>query len=180
MARNAVSEINWQKLKGLVAAGVHFLDNVIDVNKFPLEEIEKMTKANRKIGLGVMGWADMLIKLEIPYNSEEAVQLGEKIMKFIFDEARVKSQELSRKRGAFSNFKESTLAEKGLKELRNATLTTIAPTGTISIISNASSGIEPLFALSYYRNVMDNDKLVEVDPVFEEVAKKRGFYSRGC
>ena len=175
---NGKKQVDWDALEELVHTGVHFLDNVIDMNKFPLQEIEKMTKANRKIGLGVMGWADMLIKLEIPYNSEEAVQLGEKIMKFIFDEARVKSQELSRKRGAFSNFKESTLAEKGLKELRNATLTTIAPTGTISIISNASSGIEPLFALSYYRNVMDNDKLIEVNTLFEEVAKRDGFYSR--
>ena len=171
-------EIDWNKLKKLVHASVHFLDNVIDMNKFPLEEIEKMTKTNRKIGLGVMGWADMLIKLEIPYNSEEAVQLGEKIMKFISEEARVKSQELARKKGPFPFFKESIFAEKGLKELRNATLTTIAPTGTISIISNASSGIEPLFALSYYRNVMDNDKLIEVNSLFEEVAKQEGFYSR--
>jgi len=175
---NCKKEINWQKLKELAHTGVHFLDNVIDMNKFPLQEIEKMTRANRKIGLGVMGWADMLIKLEIPYNSEEAVQLGEKIMKFISDEARIKSQELSKERGAFSTFKESTFAEKGSKELRNATLTTIAPTGTISIISNASSGIEPLFALSYYRNVMDNDKLIEVNALFEEVAKRDGFYSR--
>jgi len=175
---NGKKQVDWDALRSLVHTGVHFLDNVIDVNKFPLQEIEKMTRANRKIGLGVMGWADMLIKLEIPYNSEEAVQLGEKIMKFISDEARIKSQELSKKRGAFSTFKESTFAEKGSKELRNATLTTIAPTGTISIISNASSGIEPLFALSYFRNVMDNDKLVEVNALFEEVAKRDGFYSR--
>ncbi|MBU1913013.1 MAG: adenosylcobalamin-dependent ribonucleoside-diphosphate reductase [Candidatus Omnitrophica bacterium] len=171
-------EIDWNKLKKLVHTSVHFLDNVIDMNKFPLEEIEKMTKTNRKIGLGVMGWADMLIKLEIPYNSEEAVQLGEKIMKFISEEARVKSQELARTKGPFPSFNESIFVEKGLKELRNATLTTIAPTGTISIISNASSGIEPLFALSYYRNVMDNDKLIEVNSLFEEVAKQEGFYSR--
>ncbi|MCX5693241.1 MAG: TSCPD domain-containing protein [Candidatus Omnitrophica bacterium] len=178
VSENDRKEIDWQKLKDLVHAGVHFLDNVIDMNKFPLEEIEKMTKANRKIGLGVMGWADMLIKLEVPYNSEEAVQLGEKIMKFISDEARVKSQELSRNKGAFSSFKDSIFAKEGASELRNATLTTIAPTGTISIISDTSSGIEPLFALSYYRNVMDNDKLVEVNTLFEEVAKRDGFYSR--
>ena len=178
VSENGRKEINWQKLKGLVAAGVHFLDNVIDVNKFPLEEIEKMTRTNRKIGLGVMGWADMLIKLEIPYNSEEAVKLGEKIMKFISDEARVKSRELAEERGAFSSFKQSVFAEQGEKELRNATLTTIAPTGTISIIADTSSGIEPLFALSYYRNVMDNDKLIEVNSLFEETAKAEGFYSR--
>lgn len=171
-------EVDWNELKKLTHLGVHFLDNVIDMNKFPMEEIAKMTRTNRKIGLGVMGWADMLIKLEIPYNSEEAVQLGEKIMKFISDEAKVKSSELAKKRGAFSSFKDSIFAEEGSKELRNATLTTIAPTGTISIISDSSSGIEPLFALSYYRNVMDNDKLVEVNTLFEDVAKKEGFYSR--
>ncbi|MEK6732178.1 MAG: vitamin B12-dependent ribonucleotide reductase [Candidatus Omnitrophota bacterium] len=171
-------EIDWDKLRKLVHVSVHFLDNVIDVNKFPLPEIEKMTRTNRKIGLGVMGWADMLIKLEIPYNSEEAVQLGEKIMKFISDEAKIKSQELAQKRGAFPSFNESVFAETGAKKLRNATLTTIAPTGTISIISDASSGIEPLFALSYYRNVMDNDKLIEVNALFEETAKREGFCSR--
>ncbi|MDO8603200.1 MAG: vitamin B12-dependent ribonucleotide reductase [Candidatus Omnitrophota bacterium] len=175
---NGKKQVDWDALRELVHTGVHFLDNVIDMNKFPLEEIGKMTRTNRKIGLGVMGWADMLIKLEIPYNSEEAVQLGEKIMKFIFDESRVKSLELAKKRGSFPSFKESKFPEEGLKELRNATLTTIAPTGTISIISNSSSGIEPLFALSYYRNVMDNDKLIEVNSLFEEVAKKEGFYSR--
>ena len=171
-------EVDWERLRRLVHASVHFLDNVIDMNKFPLEEIERMTKTNRKIGLGVMGWADMLIKLEIPYNSEEAVQLGEKIMKFISDEAKVKSHDLAQKKGAFPSFKDSIFSENGSKELRNATLTTIAPTGTISIISDASSGIEPLFALSYYRNVMDNDKLIEVNTLFEDVAKKEGFYSR--
>jgi len=171
-------EIDWEKLRKLVHISVHFLDSVIDMNKFPLDEIEKMTKANRKIGLGVMGWADMLIKLEIPYNSEEAVQLGEKIMKFISDEAKAESQDLAQKKGAFPSFKDSIFNENGSKELRNATLTTIAPTGTISIISNTSSGIEPLFALSYYRNVMDNDKLIEVNALFEEAAKKEGFYSR--
>jgi len=175
---NEKKQVDWDALRELTHAGVHFLDNVIDMNKFPMEEIAKMTRANRKIGLGVMGWADMLIKLDIPYNSEEAVRLGEKIMKFISDEAKVKSQDLAQKKGAFLSFKDSIFSENGSKELRNATLTTIAPTGTISIISDASSGIEPLFALSYYRNVMDNDKLIEVNALFEEVAKRDGFYSR--
>ncbi len=171
-------QIDWEKLKGLVCLGVHFLDNVIDMNKFPLEQIGEMTRNNRKIGLGVMGWADMLIQLEIPYNSDEAVALGEKVMSFIDEEAIDESRKLAKSRGAFPLYKDSIFSDGSGGVLRNATLTTIAPTGTISIISNTSSGIEPLFALSYYRNVMDNDKLIEVNPLFEEVAKKEGFYSR--
>ena len=171
-------QIDWEKLKGLVRLGVHFLDNVIDMNKFPLEQIREMTRNNRKIGLGVMGWADMLIQLEIPYNSDEAVVLAEKVMSFIDEEARDESRNLARSRGEFPLYKDSIFSDGSSGALRNATLTTIAPTGTISIISNTSSGIEPLFALSYYRNVMDNDKLIEVNPLFEEVAKKEGFYSR--
>ncbi|MFH1478334.1 MAG: LAGLIDADG family homing endonuclease [Candidatus Omnitrophota bacterium] len=175
---NEKKEIDWEKLKKLVHTAVHFLDNVIDMNKFPLKEIEDMTRANRKIGLGVMGWADMLIKLEIPYNSDEAVELAGKIASFIDEESKVKSEELAGKRGAFPSYNDSIFAEQEVGMRRNATLTTIAPTGTISIISNTSSGIEPIFALSYYRNVMDNDKLVEVNPLFEEIAKNEGFYSR--
>ncbi len=175
---NGKKEIDWGKLKTLVHSGVHFLDNVIDMNKFPLEQIEEMTKKNRKIGLGVMGLADMLVQLEMPYNSDEAVELAEKIMSFIDEEAKKKSKELARAKGAFPSFNDSIFPEKDPEKIRNATLTTVAPTGTISIISNASSGIEPLFAISYYRNVMDNDKLIEVNPLFEEVAKREGFYSR--
>ena len=175
---NGKKEIDWEKLKTLVHLSVHFLDNVIDMNKFPLEEIEKMTKKNRKIGLGVMGLADMLIQMEIPYNSDEAVKLSEKIMSFIDEEAKKKSKELAQAKGAFPSFNDSIFPEKDPEKIRNATLTTIAPTGTISIISSASSGIEPLFAISYYRNVMDNDKLIEVNPLFEEIAKREGFYSR--
>ena len=175
---NGKKEVDWDKLKRLTHLGVHFLDNVIDMNKFPLDEIKEMTRTNRKIGLGVMGWADMLIRLEIPYNSDEAVELAEKIMSFMNKEARKKSEALAVTRGAFLSYNESKFAEDNSSPLRNATLTTIAPTGTISIISNVSSGIEPLFAISYYRNVMDNDKLVEVNPLFEEIAKREGFYSR--
>ena len=171
-------QIDWEKLKGLVHLGVRFLDNVIDMNKFPLEQIREMTRNNRKIGLGVMGWADMLIQLEISYNSDEAVALAEKVMGFIDEEARDESKKLAKSRGEFPLYKDSIFSDDNGGVLRNATLTTIAPTGTISIISNTSSGIEPLFALSYYRNVMDNDKLIEVNPLFEEVAKKEGFYSR--
>lgn len=170
-------QINWEKLRSVVRSAVHFLDNVIDANKYPLREIEEATKRTRKIGLGVMGFADMLIKLGIPYDSERAVAKAEEVMKFISDAAREKSVELSEQRGSFPAFAESIWKERGFKGLRNATLTTIAPTGSISIIANASSGIEPLFAISYVRNVMGT-QLFEVNQLFEEVAKREGFYSR--
>jgi ribonucleoside-diphosphate reductase alpha chain len=169
--------IDWRKFGVTIRKAVHFLDNVIDMNSYPLKRIEDTTKGNRKIGLGIMGFADMLYMLGIQYNSDDAIKLGEKIMKFTLDEARAVSEELAEERGAFPNFKNSVFAVARAKPLRNATLTTIAPTGTLSIIANCSSGIEPVFAISYIRNIMDNTKLVEVHPYFQEVAEKNGFYS---
>lgn len=172
-------EIDWEKLKHTLQTAVHFLDNVIDVNKFPLPEIEKNTKLTRKIGLGIMGWGSALARMGIPYNSDEAVSLSEAVMSFILKEARKKSRELADRKGSFPAFKKSIYYKEDHSRLRNATLTTIAPTGTISIIAGpCSSGIEPIFAISYFRSVMDKDKLIEVDNVFEEVAKERGFYSK--
>jgi len=168
--------INWNKLRETVRNAVHFLDNVIDKNRFPLKEIEETTKANRKIGLGVMGFADMLIKLGVPYNSEKALKLGEKIMKFVTEKAREKSVELGEERGSFPNFARSVWKDK-YHNLRNATITTIAPTGSISIIAGCSSGIEPLFAISFMRKVLEGTRLFETNTLFEMTAKKRGFYS---
>ena len=168
--------IDYEKLKCLVRLAVRFLDNVIDVNKYPLPVIADMTKGNRKIGLGVMGFADMLIEVGIPYNSHEAIKTGKDIMSLIKEESYKVSSTIAGERGNFPNYDKSIFKNSNIN-LRNATLTTIAPTGTLSIIADCSSGVEPIFAISYFRNVMDNDKLVEVNPLFLKIAKERGFYS---
>jgi ribonucleoside-diphosphate reductase alpha chain len=169
--------IDYDKIKRSVHTAVHFLDNVIDANRYPVKEIEMMTKGNRKIGLGVMGFADMLIQLGIRYDSRKAEALGEKLMRFIRDEARYASLKLARRRGVFPNYKGSIYERKGLR-LRNATLTTIAPTGTISIIAGCSSGIEPLFGIVFKHYVLEKKTLLEVNGDFERIARERGFYSR--
>jgi len=170
-------EIDYPKLAETIKTSVRFLDNVIDVNKFPLPQIEEMTKKTRKIGLGVMGFADMLIQLDIPYNSEAALNLASDIMKFVSDEATKASVELGKERGLFPAFAGSIYDVPDAPRVRNASRTTIAPTGTLSMIAGCSSGIEPLFALSYTKNILDGAKLVEVNPHFEEIARKEGFYS---
>jgi ribonucleoside-diphosphate reductase alpha chain len=168
--------VNWEKLRQTVRNAVHFLDNVVDTNVYPLKEIAEITRANRKIGLGIMGFADMLIMLGIPYDSDEALKAGEELMAFIEREAHKKSREIAEARGSFPNFEKSVWRSK-YGAFRNATVTTVAPTGTISIIAGCSSGIEPLFAVSFMRNVLNGARLFETNVLFEETAKERGFYS---
>ncbi|MBT3754991.1 MAG: vitamin B12-dependent ribonucleotide reductase [Candidatus Cloacimonetes bacterium] len=187
--------VDWDVLEKATRDAVDFLDSVIDMSKFPLPEIDKMVKSNRKIGLGVMGWADLLFLLKIPYNSDEAINLAEQVMEFIDYHSKIRSIELANEKGAFKNFKGSiyetqklirednkldwkelnkTIAKKGI---RNATTTTIAPTGTISMICNTSGGVEPQFSLVYVKNVMDGNKLLYINPHFEKVIKDAGIYS---
>jgi len=171
------ARIDYDKLKSTVQTAVRFLDDVIDMNNYPLPEIRHMTVGNRKIGLGVMGFADMLIALGIPYDSDEALAMAQELMSFVQEESGAASCNLARERGPFPNYDVSVFPERGGATRRNATTTTIAPTGTISIIAGVSSGIEPIFALSYIRNVMDNDHLVEVHPLFDAEMRRRGLYS---
>jgi ribonucleoside-diphosphate reductase alpha chain len=186
----------WDTLKETVRDSVEFLDDVINQSQFPLPSIDEMVKANRKIGLGVMGWADLLFILKIPYDSKDALQLAEEMMEFIDFHSKQKSVELAKKHGSFANYTGS-IYEKGqllrdnnkliwdelkteIKEvgIRNATTTTIAPTGTISMICNTSGGIEPQFSLVYVKNVMDGEKLLYINPIFEKAVKDAGIYSK--
>jgi len=174
-------QIDWDELEQLVRDSVHFLDNIVDLNYYLLPEIEEINLSNRKIGLGVMGFADLLIKLGIPYNSQEALGVAEKVMKFIYDISKDASINLASIRGNFLNFEGSRWQKEGHSQMRNATTTTIAPNGTTSIFANCSSGIEPLFALAYIRkNILDigKDEFLEVHSLFEQVAKQQWFYSQ--
>lgn len=175
--QNGKKEVDWDKFAKTIELAVHFLDNVIDANKFPIPEIEEMTKKTRKIGLGVMGFAEMLLQLDIPYNSNKGLTMAEKMMKFLSDTSHDFSAQTAKIRGNFPVFKGSSWDKKGQKAMRNATTTTIAPTGTIGMIASASSGIEPIFALVYTKTVMDGVELVEVNNYFKTALQKEGIYS---
>jgi ribonucleoside-diphosphate reductase alpha chain len=175
--QNGEPKIDYTRLSRIVRLAVHFLDDVIDVNQFPLPQIEERTRATRKIGLGVMGFADMLIQLGISYDSEQGLAIAEEVARFISEEANRASLELGEQRGVFPAFEGSVYDVPDGPRFRNATRTTVAPTGSLSIIANCSSGIEPIFALSYVRHILEGEELVEVNPYFEQVAKDRGFYS---
>ncbi len=174
---DGVYEIDHDKLKSTVMTAVHFLDNVIEANKYPIDDIERVTKLTRKIGLGVMGFADMLLLMGIGYNSEAGIKLGEEIMNLVNVYSHIATEELAEQRGAFPLFEESVFS--GAKARRNATTTTIAPTGTLSIIGGCSSGVEPVFAYVYVRNIMDNTKMIEVNPVLKAVLEERGLLNDG-
>jgi ribonucleoside-diphosphate reductase alpha chain len=171
-------KVDWDRLRRSVQMGVHFLDNVIDVNRHPLPQIAEVSRKNRKIGLGVMGFAEYLIRLGIPYESPKALKAAEELARFLEEEGHKASQELAKRRGSFPAFKGSRWEKKGYKRMRNATVTTIAPTGTIAIVAGCNSGIEPLFAVSFVRDVLEGTRLLEVNPEFERVANERGLHSR--
>lgn len=178
-SRSVSSEknIDWEGLKDSIHTAIHFLDNVLDMNEYPVDEIDEMTSKIRRVGLGIMGWADMLVKLEIGYDTKEAFQLAEKVMKFVQKEADIASLELAKTRGVFPAFKGSIYDKKGGLKLRNGARTTIAPTGTISLLADCSSGIEPHFALTYAKNTIEGKRLFNTNPFFLEALKKRNLES---
>jgi ribonucleoside-diphosphate reductase alpha chain len=169
---------DWKGFAQTIHLATRFLDNVIDANRYPLPEIEAMCMGNRKIGLGVMGFADALYLLGIPYNSAEGLAFGEAVMKSVNDESHHASEKLATERGAFPNWQGSIWDTQYNRTMRNSATTTVAPTGTISILANCSGGIEPLFSLAFFRHVLDGQKLVETNPIFERIAKERGIHSK--
>ena len=169
--------IDFSRLKEVIHDAVHFLDNIVEINKYPLSIIEEMTKKNRKIGLGVMGFSDMLIRMNIAYDSEKAVEQAESVMSFIREESRAASETLAKTRGNFPAYKKSIFDSSSTPYMRNATTTTIAPTGSISIIAGTSSGIEPLFAIAHMRRILEGETLFEMHPIFIQMAHEQGFYN---
>jgi ribonucleoside-diphosphate reductase alpha chain len=175
--KNEKVEIDFEKLKRTIREAIHFLDNVVDMNQYPLPQIRQMAMGNRKVGLGVMGLAHLFILMGIVYSSQKALEVARGLMSFIQYEAREASTQLAEKRGTFPNFKGSIYDRPGGMRLRNATLTTIAPTGTLSLIANCSSGIEPLFSIYYTRRVLEEMEIQIIDPIFLELGKRKGFLS---
>ncbi|HEX5131000.1 MAG TPA: vitamin B12-dependent ribonucleotide reductase [Candidatus Krumholzibacteria bacterium] len=173
------AEVDFARLREMVSVAVRFLDNVIDMNCYPLPQIENLTRANRKIGLGVMGFADLLIQMGIRYESPEAEAVAEDVMGCINEAAIAASQALAAERGAFPNFEQSVFGLRNEKPRRNATVTTVAPTGSISIIASVGSGVEPLFGVAFKRRILDGAELVDVNPLFEHIARAEEFYSDG-
>lgn len=171
-------KLDFKKLEYIIRVAVRLMDNTVEINKYPFDEIKEMTHKTRKLGLGVMGFADMLLLLGIPYNSNKALKLAEDIMKFVNEKALYYSQRLAQKRGPFPAYNQSIYAKMNIAPPRNATRTTIAPTGTLSIIAHCSSGIEPVFAFVYKKNILDGDGILEINPHFSAIAKERGFYSK--
>ncbi|MFC1794077.1 adenosylcobalamin-dependent ribonucleoside-diphosphate reductase [Planctomycetota bacterium] len=172
------AEMNWAELAETIKLAVRFLDNIVDVCDYPVRDTIRLAHGNRKIGLGVMGFADCLFALGIPYDSKQGVEFGAELMKFVNDTAHEASAKLSSQRGPFPNFNSSTWQAKKSPEIRNASLTCIAPTGTISIIADCSSGIEPVYSLVFLRQVLEDSKMLQIDPVFKRIAEKQGFYSK--
>ncbi len=169
--------LDWDKLGTTVALSVRFLDDVIEMSKYPMSEIDAMARGNRKVGLGVMGFADLLVRLRLRYGSEESYEFARRLMKFISERAWETSRALARERGPFPNIRGSVFDGSGVSPVRNATVTTIAPTGTLSIIAACSSGIEPFFSLSFVRQVLNGIEIPEVNPLVAEVAKEEGFHN---
>ncbi len=169
--------LDWDKFRETIHLAIRFLDDVVEVNRYPLKQIEDLARGNRKVGLGVMGFADLLLRLEMPYDSPEAERLAEQLMSFMQKEALQASIQLARERGPFPNFPGSVYDKPGQPQVRNASRTTIAPTGTIGLIAGCSSGIEPLFALAYVRRAFEGDQLRVVDPLFREVGEREGWYT---
>ena len=169
-------QVDWDHLKEVIHLSTKFLDNVIDANKFPVDKIEKMARTTRKIGLGYMGFADLLLLLGVSYNSGAGLEMAERVMSFLDEESHSESEIMAEERGVFPGWYGSTFDREGIKR-RNSTTTTIAPTGTISIIANCSSSIEPLFALAFVRHVLNGQELMEINPIFEQTLKDRNLYS---